>query len=189
LNTISADIKAKLAESKEYREEFVAALVKRAFARQVKTIRKARGLSQEELAADANVDQGVISRAENPNYGNLTFNTGFRVAAGFDLAFIPKLVTFGEFLEWIEEVTSGFTDLPSFEEEAQQEAIAETFAGLGKKVPAHAGLELVWDRALSGTQEVFGEQKRIRNNQFAAGTGAASAAMGGEYGAGQRSAG
>jgi len=173
LNTISADLKKKLSESREYREEFVAAFVKRAFARQVKTIRKARGLLQEELAAKANVDQGVISRAENPNYGNLTFNTGFRVAAGFDLAFIPKLVTFGEFLEWVDEATEGFTDLPSFEREIEIEAAASVER---KKAPARSHLRLVVNNALSGITQQR-EQERVGGQKFA---GVGIAMLGGQ---------
>lgn len=184
MNTISADIKQKLAESKEYREEFVAALVKRAFPRQIKTIRKARGLSQEELAIAANVDQGVISRAENPSYGNLTFNTALRVSAGFDLAFIPKLVTFNEFLEWVEEVTEGFTNLPSFEKEREIEALA-AIPSHQKKAPARA-LHLVWENPSPPTQGLPPDQRTESNELSNAGV---NAAMGGQYEASQRSAG
>jgi transcriptional regulator with XRE-family HTH domain len=117
LMSISSDITRKLTESKEFREEFVAALVKRAFPLQVRTIRKKREMSQEQLAEEAGIEQGVVSRAENPNYGNLTFNTALRISAGFDLAFIPKIVTFTEFLKWAEEITQGFSNLPGFEGE------------------------------------------------------------------------
>jgi transcriptional regulator with XRE-family HTH domain len=109
-------------ESKEFREEYVAALAKRAFAHQVRAIRKGREMSQQELAAAANIEQGVISRAENPNYGNLTFNTGFKIAAGFDLAFIPQIVTYSEFLKWAERITEGIEVLPSFEKERENRA-------------------------------------------------------------------
>lgn len=129
--TISNDIKKKLAESREFREEFVAALVKRAFPQQVRTIRKKRGMSQTELAEAAKIEQGVVSRAENVNNGNLTFNTALRVSSGFDLAFVPKIVTFTEFLEWAEEITSGFSDLPSFEEELEDGTLGHANASKG----------------------------------------------------------
>lgn len=125
--TISNDVWKKLSKNKKYREEFVTALVKQAFPLQVRTIRKKRRMSQGLLAEEAGVTQGVVSRAEDPNYGNLTFNTALRIVAGFDLAFIPKIVTFKEFMKWVEEVAEGYTDLPSFEKEA-----GITQAALGK---------------------------------------------------------
>lgn len=128
----SNDIKKKLAESREFREEFVAALVRRAFSVQVRTIRKHRQMTQEKLAEAAKIEQGVVSRAENPNYGKLTFTTGFRIAAGFDLVFIPRLVTFTEFLRWADEVSEGFTNLPGFEKE-----LSEGTLGKSAKPEAH----------------------------------------------------
>lgn len=114
----------KLSESKEYRERFVESFVKRAFALQLRTLRKQRWKTQGEFAQASNIEQGVISRAENPDYGNLSFKTVFRVVAGYDLAFIPKVVTFGEFAEWVKEVSEGIPELPSFEEENRERTIA-----------------------------------------------------------------
>lgn len=155
---ISNNIKNKLAESREFREEFVAALAMRAFAVQVRTIRKKRAMTQEELAAAAKIEQGVVSRAENPNYGARTINTGVSVAAGFDLAFIPKIVTFTEFLKWVEEVSEGFTDLPSFEKELAEGTLGRSVdpearnrgeVSVPKKPPESAN-ELSWRKFLSG---------------------------------------
>jgi len=109
------EIWAKL-ENKEYRKLLVEQLAKRAFATQVRTIRKCREWSQEKLAKESDLTQGVVSRTEDPNLGT-TFDTAAEVASGFDLAFIPKIVTFSEFVRWVQEVSEGFTDLPTFEEE------------------------------------------------------------------------
>lgn len=119
--SFSSDLWGKFAESKEFREEYAAALMKRAFALQVRTLRKGREMSQDDLADAAKIDQGVISRAENPNYGNLTFNTGIRIASGFDLAFIPQIVTYSEFLIWAEEIGEGLKSLKSFEQEREEQ--------------------------------------------------------------------
>lgn len=123
--SFSSDLWNKFAESKEFREEYAAALVKRAFALQVRTLRKGREMSQNTLADAAKIDQGVISRAENPNYGNLTFNTGIRIAAGFDLAFIPRIVTYSEFLKWAEEIGEGLQNLKPFEQEREEQESQE----------------------------------------------------------------
>lgn len=106
----------KLAESREYRKLFVEALAKSAFAAQIRTIRKSREWPQEKLAKEAEITQGVVSRAEDPNLGT-TFSTAAQIASGFDLAFIPMIVPFSEFVKWVAKVSEGYTDLPSFEEE------------------------------------------------------------------------
>lgn len=118
-DTHYSELWKKLSESKEYREQFVEAFVKRAFALQLRMLRKQRGKSQPQFAKESKVDQGVISRSENPEYGNLSFNTVFRIAAGHDLAFIPKVVSFSEFVWWVEEVSKGYQELPNFGEENQ----------------------------------------------------------------------
>src|SRR5262252_6248269 len=93
---------SKFAKSKRYRDHFVAAQAKRAIPFQIRAMMKKRGLSQEDLAQRSGLDQGVISRAANPNYGNLTLNTIVRIANGFDVAYIGVYVPFSEFTRWFE---------------------------------------------------------------------------------------
>lgn len=112
----------KLRKSKEYREEFVAAHLKRSIPHQARALMKARGLSQQELARRANLSQGVVSRAVDPNYGNLTLSTIIRIAAGFDVAFIGRFVPFSELARWYSELPEETWNIPSFE---QEEAVAE----------------------------------------------------------------
>ncbi len=107
----------KLAKSKKYREEFVAAQVKRGIPFQIRTMLKKAGLSQEELAARAGLTQGVVSRAADPEYGNLTINTIIRIAAGFDVAFIGKLVPFSELAKWFVDLSEESLQIKTFDEE------------------------------------------------------------------------
>lgn len=86
--------------SKKYREEFVAAQVKRGIPFQIRKLMKQQGLSQEELARRAGLTQGVVSRAADPEYGNLTLNTIIRVAAGLDVAFVGRFVPFTDLGDW-----------------------------------------------------------------------------------------
>ena len=123
--SLSSELWSKFAESREFREEYMAALAKRAFSMQVRAIRKSQKLSQEELAAAAQIDQGVISRAENPNYGNLTFDTAIRVSAGFDLAFIPQIVSYSEFLKWAKSITEGREEPKTFEQEQTAQSASD----------------------------------------------------------------
>jgi hypothetical protein len=60
----------------------------------------------------------VISRAEDPDYGNLTFNTVGRIAAGLDLAFIARFVPFSELVKFSQDFSEKeFARIPTFEEE------------------------------------------------------------------------
>lgn len=103
--------------SKEYREHFVDAQVKRAVPFQVRSLMKAQRLSQKELAAAAGLTQGVVSRAASPTYGNLTLNTIVRIAAGLDVAFIGRFVPFSELVRYYDELSEDMGDVPTFEEE------------------------------------------------------------------------
>ncbi len=111
----------KLAHGKSYREEFALAMLKRMVPFQIRAIRKKREMSQTELAQSSNLTQGVISRAEDPDYGNLTLNTIGRIAAGFDLAFVGQFVPFSELVKFTEDLSeSKFSDLPTFKKEDEQ---------------------------------------------------------------------
>lgn len=116
MNTLSG-IWKKLGKGKKYREEFVAAHVKRAIPHQARALLKARDWPQQRLAEQAHLSQGVVSRAVDPNYGNLTLNTIIRIAAGFDVAFIGRFVPFSELARWYEKLPEENFDIPSFEQE------------------------------------------------------------------------
>lgn len=88
----------KLKRSKKYREEFVAASVRRSFPEQVRSIMKRRDISQAELAHASRLTQGAVSRASDPDYGRLTLHTIIRVAAGLDMAVIIRLIPFSRFV-------------------------------------------------------------------------------------------
>src|SRR5258708_4123524 len=83
-----------------YRKAFVGAEIKRLIPSQISAIRKARGWSQGDLARRSGLTQGVISRAEDPDYGNLTFNTVIRIANGFDVAFVGKFIPYSALAHW-----------------------------------------------------------------------------------------
>lgn len=122
MNTLG-ELWKKLNASKSYREEFVAVQLKRGIPFQIRTLMKQKKLSQEELARRAGLTQGVVSRAANPNYGNLTLNTLIRIAAGFDLAFVGKFVPFRELGTWFLNLSEDSVAVPSFGEDTPAEPI------------------------------------------------------------------
>ena len=105
--------------SKKYREQLVASQVKRGIPFQIRSLMKQKNLSQENLADRAGLSQGVVSRAANPNYGNLTLNTIIRIAAGFDVAFVGRFVPFSDLDEWFSNLSPETVSVQSFEEEDQ----------------------------------------------------------------------
>lgn len=117
MNTIFEQIWRKLAASKRYREQFVAAQAKRAIPFQLRALMKKKGLSQEKLADQSKLTQGVISRAADPNYGNLTINTIVKIANGLDVAYLGIFVPFSELAKWFSNFSEDSVQVMSFEEE------------------------------------------------------------------------
>lgn len=102
---------------KQYRNAFVAAQVKQAIPFQVRALLKAQGISQAELAKRAGLTQGAISRAADPEYGNLSLNTLVRVAAGFDVAFVGRFVPYSELWRWLDHLHDETVSVATFEQE------------------------------------------------------------------------
>jgi transcriptional regulator with XRE-family HTH domain len=102
---------------REYRAEFASAQFKRLVPFQIRALRKQRGWTQEQLAEKSKLTQGVISRAEDSDNGNLTANTILRIADGFDVAFVGRFVSYGELEEWFRSLTETTVRVPSFDEE------------------------------------------------------------------------
>ncbi len=136
----------KLAKSKKYREAFAFSLFKRMVPFQIRALRKQRDWSQAQLAESANLTQGVISRAEDPDYGKLTINTISRIAAGFDVAFIVKFVPFSELDKWFLDLSEKSVEVPSFEEEN------ETYTAAAPVTPREAAEDEIIARLVSGRQ-------------------------------------
>ncbi|HME08801.1 MAG TPA: helix-turn-helix domain-containing protein [Bryobacteraceae bacterium] len=114
--TALSSLKGKLARSKKYRESFAASVVKRMVPLQIRVLRKQRGWSQAELAESSALTQGVISRAEDPSYGNLTVNTLIRIGAGFDCAFVGGFVSFSQLGRWYSNLQDEkFLEVQSFD--------------------------------------------------------------------------
>ncbi|MFI5364276.1 MAG: helix-turn-helix transcriptional regulator [Candidatus Binatia bacterium] len=81
-------------------------------------MRLKRGWTQRKLAEECGLEQGTISRIENPDYGQLSFETVLAVARGFDCAFIGRFVPFSQLRALVEDSSEEGNDIASaFEEE------------------------------------------------------------------------
>src|ERR1700677_622822 len=117
LRIMFRDIWRKLSD-KKYREHYALSLLKRSVAFQVKTLRKKHCGTQAVLGEKSDLKQGVISRAEDQEYGNLTFNTVGRIAAGLDVAFVGRFVPFSELIRFSENLSEDeFKEILTFDEE------------------------------------------------------------------------
>ena len=111
-------LQEKLSRNKRYRESWAAAVVKRLIPLQIRVLRKEREWSQADLAKESKLTQGSISRAEDPDYGNLSINTLVRIAAGFDCAFVGRFVPFSELAKWYAKLeTESALAVSSFSED------------------------------------------------------------------------
>lgn len=120
MTTTFENIWMKLSQ-KRYREQYALSLLKRSVAFQIKTLRKKHSGSQAVLAQRSNLTQGVVSRAEDQEYGNLTFNTVGRIAGGLDVAFIGKFVPFSELVKYSLDMSEDEAlNVLTFEEENER---------------------------------------------------------------------
>jgi transcriptional regulator with XRE-family HTH domain len=89
----------KLKDTK-YRHALAMAQFKRFVPFQIGALRKDQKMSQGLLAERSGLTQGVISRAEDSDNGNLTVNTILRIANGLDVVFVGQFMSFTQFLDW-----------------------------------------------------------------------------------------
>lgn len=150
MNALS-NLWAKLTRSKAYREAFVAAELKRGIPAQIRVLRKQRGWNQAVLAEHADLTQGAISRAEDPDYGNLTFNNILKIAAGFDVAFVGKFVPFSELARYQSDLSEQSLQAVSFSEDVAPALYP--LAGV-PMADAHTVLEFCFSQAAPRTEFV-----------------------------------
>jgi transcriptional regulator with XRE-family HTH domain len=87
---------------KKYRDLFVASQVNKGIPYQMRALRAARVMTQEELAKLAGTTQTVISRIENKGAGNLSVKTLLKLAEAFDVALVVRFESIDRFIGWLD---------------------------------------------------------------------------------------
>lgn len=121
---------SKLENSKAYREAYVSEHVKTSVPLQIRHLREQRELTQTQLAEQAKTTQTVISRLEDPNYGNLTLNSLLKIASALDIGLLVKFVPFSRLLLEFQDLSPKALSVKSFAEEL---AMLKEWAGRAKR--------------------------------------------------------
>jgi transcriptional regulator with XRE-family HTH domain len=100
-----AGLVTKLLTNREFRDSYVYEHVRNGIPFQIRAIRKKRNWSQAQLANAAETSRTVITRIEDPNYGNLTLKTLYQIASAFDVALLVTFVPFSRLLREYEDVS------------------------------------------------------------------------------------
>jgi transcriptional regulator with XRE-family HTH domain len=110
-----------------YRHSWVEAYIKNGIAFQIRTMRKAKGWDQKELAENAlgkSELQSMISRYENPDYGKYSLRTLLDLAKTFDVGLIVRFAPFSELVEWEHAIPKTNLAVPSFDNELESGKLA-----------------------------------------------------------------
>jgi transcriptional regulator with XRE-family HTH domain len=92
-------------KNKAYRAAFVIEHVKTSVPLQIHALREQFGWTQGQLAERAKTTQTVISRLEDPNYGNLSLNSLLKLASAFDIGLLVKFVPFSRLLNEFKDLS------------------------------------------------------------------------------------
>lgn len=87
-------------QDRNVREALVDAHIRNGIAFQVRSLRRGKGWTQEQLADAAGTKPTQVGRVENPDYGSHTVRMLRRIASVFDVALVVRFVPYSELLRW-----------------------------------------------------------------------------------------
>lgn len=105
---------------KEYREGYLEAAIEQGIAWQIRAIRKARGLTQAQIAERLGTQQSAVSRLEDPDYGGHSIDTLVKLAHVFDCALSLKFIPYSQLAIESEDLSEATMVAKSFTEEQKE---------------------------------------------------------------------
>ena len=130
------------------RHEIVSENIIEGLAFQIAALRKARGWTEQDLAARCEVHQNVIEKWEDPNRSKKTFAPFLRLAQALDVAFIARFAPFGELADWFVDLSPKKLAPPSYGEELEQQILHQDAVEIKRGVEyfqATAEPLIAWD--------------------------------------------
>jgi transcriptional regulator with XRE-family HTH domain len=118
------------------RRRFIANQIKNGFAFQVRALRKARDMTQQDLAKEAETTQALISRIERDGATNLSVKTAQKIADAFDVALVVRLEPIDRLLQWVDDLAP---ESMSFRK--SEEILADMEAAAGSSAPKQPEVE------------------------------------------------
>jgi transcriptional regulator with XRE-family HTH domain len=150
---------------KEVRSEFAADQIRARIALLIRSLREQsdRNWTQAELGERAGKPQNVISRFEDPNYGKMSLQSLFDLAAAFDLPVWIDMPKWEEWFALINDVPNQGTQRAGFDLDKLIEQAREGFPSEYAPIPtsggaASAAAEAVRNMVMAPTQmdQIFG---------------------------------
>ena len=103
-------------ENKEYRDSYVKTVATTYLARQIRVLRKQRGLTQRQLAQIAGIPTSAVSHAENPDKNNTRVDTLITLASALDVGIMIKFGGYEMVRDSLRTSMSEDLEVPIFEE-------------------------------------------------------------------------
>lgn len=110
--------------SKVFRDTWVQSQVKMGIANQLRNIRGE--LSQKEFGEKIGRPQNVVSRLEDPNYGNMSVQTLLDIASKLDIGLIIRFASFGKVVKESTSLTEQDMTPFTFAQEIAASGLAQT---------------------------------------------------------------
>ena len=108
---------SRLKGSKKYRAAYVRAKAHANIPSQIRALRLRRGITQEDLAREAEMKQPRISAMERPGETQFNLETLIRLATAFKVGLIVRFASYSEMLRWENEFTQDSFDVIDLEKD------------------------------------------------------------------------
>lgn len=137
----NVNLASKLLNNPKFRDAFVFEHIKNGVAFQMAAMRDDRDWTQARLGAEAKKPRNVITRLEDPNYGQFSIQTLREIAAAFGVALLVKFVPFSRLLEEYDDVSPQALVAPSVNNSKEAQKIKRWAAAKDKAESAETSKE------------------------------------------------
>jgi transcriptional regulator with XRE-family HTH domain len=120
----------------EYRHDYAQSFLDMTLARQIRAIRKQRGLSQADLAEALGTRQSAISMLEDEDYGSMTLSTLKELARAFDVYLDVRFTSFSRLADSVEHTSIDALEVPAFDNDPYFDNYAVAYSSTAASQPS-----------------------------------------------------